>query len=123
MAKAIGPYSPVVRVGHWVICSGQLGLVDGSLIEGGVAQQATQAIKNLASLLESEGSDLADVVKTTVFLTDMTDFATMNEVYVAGFGDSRPARSAVVVAGLPMGALFEIEAWAHTAHPQTNTAS
>jgi 2-iminobutanoate/2-iminopropanoate deaminase len=123
MAKAIGPYSPVVHVGHWVICSGQLALVDGSLVEGGVTAQATQAIKNLASLLESERSGLADVVKTTVFLADMGDFAAMNEAYVAGFGDSRPARSAVAVAGLPMGALFEIEAWAHSAHPRNNPAS
>jgi 2-iminobutanoate/2-iminopropanoate deaminase len=114
MAKPIGPYTPVVRAGPWLICSGQLALVDGSLVEGGLTAQVTQALKNVASLLGGEGAALSDVVKTTVFLTDMGDFAAMNDAYLAAFGDHRPARSAFAVAGLPLGALVEIEAWAYT---------
>ncbi len=122
MAKPIGPYTPVVRAGPWLICSGQVALLDGSLVDGGLAAQVTQALKNVASLLESEGSRLADVVKTTVFLTDMADFSAMNEAYVAAFGDHRPARSAFAVAGLPLGALVEIEAWAYTSPSPTSSA-
>ena len=102
MASTAGPYSPIIRAGQWLICSGQLGLVDGSLVEGGLAAQVSQAIKNAAALLESQGSGLDDVVKTTVFLTDMADFAAMNDAYVAAFGDNRPARSAFAVVGLPL---------------------
>ena len=122
MASAIGPYSPIVRAGQWLICSGQLGLADGKLVEGDLPAQVTQAIKNAASLLESEGSGLEDVVKTTVFLTDMADFAAMNDAYVAAFGDNRPARSAFAVAGLPLGALVEIEAWAYVPRSPVNPA-
>jgi len=122
VASTVGPYSPVVRAGQWLICSGQLGLADGSLVEGGLAAQVTQAIKNAASLLEREGSGLEDVVKTTVFLTDMADFAAMNDAYVAAFGDNRPARSAFAVVGLPLGALVEIEAWAYASRSPANTA-
>ncbi|HLN07185.1 MAG TPA: RidA family protein [Acidimicrobiales bacterium] len=122
MSRPIGPYTPVVRAGPWLICSGQLALVDGSLVGGGVAAQVTQALRNVASLLESEGSGLSDVVKTTVFLTDMADFSVMNEAYVAAFGDHRPARSAFAVAGLPLGALVEIEAWAFTSRSPSNPA-
>jgi 2-iminobutanoate/2-iminopropanoate deaminase len=122
MSKPIGPYSPVVRAGPWLICSGQLALVDGSLVDGGVTAQVTQALKNVASLLESEGSGLLDVVKTTVFLTDMADFSVMNDAYMAAFGDHRPARSAFAVAGLPLGALVEIEAWAFTSRSPANSA-
>ena len=121
MASTVGPYSPIVRAGQWLICSGQLGLVDGSLVAGGLAAQVTQAIKNAASLLEGEGSSLADVVKTTVFLTDMKDFAAMNDAYVAAFGDNRPARSAFAVVGLPFGALVEIEAWAYVSRSPANS--
>lgn len=122
MAKPIGPYTPVVRGGPWLICSGQVALLDGSLVDGGLAAQVTQALKNVASLLESEGSRLADVVKTTVFLTDMADFSAMNEAYVAAFGDHRPARSVFAVAGLPLGVLVEIEAWAYTSPSPTSSA-
>lgn len=122
MASAIGPYSPIVRAGQWLICSGQLGLADGKLVEGDLPAQVTQAIKNAASLLESEGSGLEDVVKTTVFLTDMADFAAMNDAYVAAFGDNQPARSAFAVAGLPLGALVEIEAWAYVPRSPVNPA-
>ena len=122
MTNTLGPYTPVVHAGQWLICSGQLALVDGSLVDGGVAAQVTQAVKNLASLLESEGSGLEDVVKTTVFLTDMAEFAAMNDAYVAAFGGNRPARSAFAVAGLPLGARVEIEAWAYTSRSPLNSA-
>ena len=112
MTTPIGPYTPIVRAGAWLVVSGQLGLVDGDLVPGGVPQQLTQAIANLRALLEGEGASLADVVKTTVFLRHIDDFDAMNGAYVAAFGDHRPARSAVAVAGLPRGALVEIEAWA-----------
>ncbi|HVV35487.1 MAG TPA: RidA family protein [Acidimicrobiales bacterium] len=112
-AKPLGPYTPVVRSGEWIVCSGQLGLRDGVLAGGGVADETTQAIDNLTALLASEGAALTDIVKTTVFLTDMAEFATMNEAYVAAFGDHRPARSTIGVAALPVaGAAVEIEAWA-----------
>jgi 2-iminobutanoate/2-iminopropanoate deaminase len=122
MAQTVGPYSPVVRAGEWLICSGQLGLRDGSLVEGGLQAQVTQAVKNVASLLESEGSGLKDVVKTTVFLTDMANFGAMNDAYVAAFGDNRPARSAFAVVGLPLGALVEIEAWAYMSRSPASSA-
>lgn len=112
MTKPVGPYSPVVRAGEWLVCSGQLGLCDGAPVEGGVQAQTVRALANLRALLEGEGAALDHVVKTTVFLLDMGDFATMNEEYAAAFGDHRPARSTVAVAGLPLGALVEVEAWA-----------
>jgi 2-iminobutanoate/2-iminopropanoate deaminase len=115
MAQPIGPYAPIVRAGDWLVCSGQLGVSGGSLVDGGVQAQARQAIANLATLLEGEGASLADVVKTTVFMTHISDFALINEVYAEGFGDHRPARSAIAVAGLPLGGLVEIEAWARRA--------
>ncbi len=107
----VGPYTSVVRAGDWLVCSGQLGLRDGELAEG-LAEQVSQAIANLASLLDAHGASLGEVAKTTVFLTDMADYPSMNEAYVAAFGDHRPARSAIAVAGLPRNALVEIEAWA-----------
>jgi 2-iminobutanoate/2-iminopropanoate deaminase len=109
--RPVGPYSPSLRVGGWLICSGQIGARDGVLAEG-VTAQVTQALANLRALLEAETATLANVVKTTVFLADIGDYAAMNEAYVAAFGDHRPARSAVAVAGLPAGALVEVEAWA-----------
>ena len=111
-AAPVGPYTPVVRAGDWVIVSGQLGLADGVLVSGGVAAQTKQAIVNLKAHLAGAGLTVADVKKTMCFLTDMDTFATFNEAYVAGFGDSRPARSTVGVAALPMGGAVEIEAWA-----------
>ena len=108
----VGPYTPIVRAGDWLVVSGQLGVVDGKLVPGGTGEQLRQALENLRQLLESEGASLADVVKTTIFLRHMDDFGPMNEVYVAAFGDHRPARSAIGVSGLPLGALVEVEAWA-----------
>jgi len=111
--KSLGPYTPVVRAGDWIIVSGQLGLVDGALVEGGVSAQTTQAVENLKSQLATVGAELSDIAKTMCFLTDMDTFATFNEAYIAGFGDHRPARSTVGVAALPAaGAGVEIEAWA-----------
>jgi len=107
----IGPYSPIVRAGDWLVCSGQLGLLDGRLVDG-VSAQTTRAIGNAEALLVGHGASLANVVKTLVFLTDMGDFATMNQAYAAAFGDHRPARSTVAVAGLPMDAVVEVEVWA-----------
>jgi 2-iminobutanoate/2-iminopropanoate deaminase len=94
------------------VVSGQVGLRDGRLVPEGTAGQLRQAIENLKGLLEAEGASLADVVKTTVFLLHMRDYAEMNAAYVEEFGDSRPARSCVAVVELPIGALVEVEAWA-----------
>lgn len=112
MTKPVGPYTPVVEAGDWVVVSGQVGLVDGKLVEGGFDGQCNQALANLRAQLESVGAALTDVVKTTVFLRHMTDYPRMNELYCEAFGDHRPARSAVGVAELPLGALVEVEAWA-----------
>jgi len=112
MNAPIGPYTPIVRAGDFLVVSGQLGLREGEMVTGGVAAETTQALANMAALLGSEGSSLGDVVKTTVFLRHMRDFELMNEAYVAAFGDHRPARSAFAVAELPRLALVEIEAWA-----------
>lgn len=111
MQKPLGPYTPVVRAGDWVIVSGQVGAVDGVLADG-VAAQTAQVIENLKGQLATVGATLEDVKKTLCFLVDIGDFATFNEVYMTGFGDHRPARSTVAVAALPVGAQVEIEAWA-----------
>jgi 2-iminobutanoate/2-iminopropanoate deaminase len=113
VSKPVGPYTPIVRAGDWLVVSGQVGLGDGGLVDGGVQAQLRQALANLGSLLEGEGASLADVTKTTVFLSSIEDYAAMNETYVDVFGDHRPARSAVAVAALPIGALVEVEAWAY----------
>lgn len=109
--RPLGPYTPIVRAGEWLVCSGQVGTAAGQLVEG-VTAQVTQAVLNLSTLLQSEGESLSSVAKTTVFLADMADFGAMNEAYMAAFGDHRPARSALAVAALPLGAAVEIEAWA-----------
>ena len=112
-AAPVGPYTPAVRAGDWLVCSGQVPLRDGKLVQGGIAEATKQCVTNVRALLESHGARLDQVVKTTVFLTDMADYPAMNEAYMAAFGDHRPARSAVAVAALPLGAPVEIEAWAH----------
>ena len=114
-AKPVGPYTPVVEAGEWIVVSGQVGLADGKLADGGFDAQCQQALANLRGQLESVGASLDDVVKTTVFLRHMTDYARMNELYMEAFGDHRPARSAIGVAELPLGALVEVEAWASRA--------
>jgi 2-iminobutanoate/2-iminopropanoate deaminase len=113
MTKPAGPYTPIVRAGEWLVVSGQVALQDGKLIDDpDVKAQTTQAVSNLRTLLQSEGADLANVVKTTVFLIDIDDWPAMNEAYTEAFGDHRPARSAIAVAALPLGARVEVEAWA-----------
>lgn len=109
---AVGPYSQAISLGDFVFCSGQTGLdpATGKLVEGGVEAQTRRVLENLKTVLETAGTDLAHVVKTTVFLTDMADFAIMNGVYAEMFGDHRPARSTIAVRGLPVGASVEIEA-------------
>ena len=114
MTTPVGPYTPIVRAGPWLIASGQLGLLEGRLIAGDTVDQLVQAVDNLRGLLAQEGASLRDVVKTTVFLRHMSDYPRMNEAYMAAFGDHRPARSAIGVAELPLNALVEIEAWAYT---------
>ena len=113
MVTPVGPYTPIVEAGPWLVCSGQIGLADGALVAGGLEAELRQAMANLAGLLQSKGSSLDAVAKTTVFLTDMADYGEMNRIYVECFGDHRPARSAVAVAALPLGARVEIEAWAY----------
>jgi 2-iminobutanoate/2-iminopropanoate deaminase len=108
---AIGPYSQAVRAGGFVFTAGQVALVPGTkeLAPGGVSSQTRQALVNLQSVLEAAGTDLSRVVKTTVFLTDMANFAAMNEVYGEFFRKDAPARSTVAVKQLPLNALVEIE--------------
>ena len=113
MAKTLGPYTPAVRAGDFIFVSGQLGMADGSLAEGGVAGQTTQSVANLEARLAEMGASLTDVVKTTCFLIDMDAFATFNEAYIAAFGDHRPARSTIAVRELPAGGQVEIEAVAY----------
>jgi 2-iminobutanoate/2-iminopropanoate deaminase len=108
------PYNQAIRVGELVFVAGQLGLAPGATtIEGDTATQTEQVMRNLAAILEAAGSALDRLVKTTVFLQDLEDFAAMNEVYSRHVGDRPPARSTVEVAKLPSGALVEIEAIAH----------
>lgn len=110
--KAIGPYSVAINAGHFVFTSGQLGFdpATGNMVEGGIEAETRQALTNLSSILQAAGSSLANVVKTTVFLRDINDFARMNGVYGEFFTETPPARSAFQVAALPRGAAVEIEA-------------
>ena len=108
---AIGPYSQAIEVNGFIFASGQIPIDPhtGKMVEGGVAEQTRQALINAAHVLEEAGLGLSSVVKTTVFLTDMADFAAMNEVYASFFKAPYPARSAVAVKALPKGALVEVE--------------
>ena len=109
---AVGPYSQAVKIGKLVYTAGQIPLdpATGKMVEGDVQAQTDQVLQNLQAVLEAAGSSLSNVVKTTVFLQDMADFAAMNEVYGRYFDKKPPARSAVEVAALPLGAQVEIEA-------------
>jgi 2-iminobutanoate/2-iminopropanoate deaminase len=113
---AVGPYSQAVRVGQFIYTAGQVAIDPalGRLIEGDVSEQTEQVLRNLTAVLEAAGATRQNVVKTTVFLRDMADFAAMNQVYGRYFGQNPPARSTIAVAGLPLGALVEIEAVAVT---------
>jgi 2-iminobutanoate/2-iminopropanoate deaminase len=113
----IGPYAPGRTgplSGRWIVTSGQTGIdpATGKLVDGGVAVQADRVLQNVRAVLQAGGADLSDVVKTTVFLSDMKDFAAMNEVYARWFGDHKPARTTIAAKGLPLDCLVEIEAWA-----------
>lgn len=113
--RAIGAYAQAVRAGDWLYCSGQIAIdpETGELVPGGAAKQTDRVMRNLAAVLEEAGASLERVVKTTVYLDDLDDFAEMNEVYGRHLGEHRPARAAVEVAGLPRGAAVEIDAVAY----------
>lgn len=108
---AIGPYSQAIKAGGMVFCSGQIPIdvATGEFVSGGVAEQTHQVLKNLGAVLKGAGVSLDDVVKTTVFLADMNDFAAMNEVYGEYFSSNKPARATVQAARLPRDARVEIE--------------
>lgn len=110
--EAIGPYSQAVRAGGFVFASGQIPIdpKTGEFVAGGVAEQTEQVLRNLTAVLEAAGTRLDQVVKTTVFLADMNDFAAMNEAYGRYFSENAPARATVAAAGLPRNARVEIEA-------------
>jgi 2-iminobutanoate/2-iminopropanoate deaminase len=110
--RAIGPYSQATRAGGLLFTAGQVGFdpSTGELVDGGIAEQTERVLLNIRAILQAGGLDMANVIKTTVFLVDMAEFAAMNTVYARAFGDHRPARSTVAVAALPRGARVEIEA-------------
>jgi 2-iminobutanoate/2-iminopropanoate deaminase len=109
---AIGPYSQAIATGDLVFCSGQIGLdpATGQLVEGGVAAQADRALRSLGAVLDAAGLTFGDLAKTTIFLADIADFATVNEIYARFMPDPPPARSTFAVGALPKGALVEVEA-------------
>ena len=110
--KAVGPYSQAVAAGNLLFCAGQIPLdpETGELVHGDVAAQTVRVLENLEAVLHAGGMNFSNVVKTTVFLTDLADFAKMNDVYAKYFTEPFPARSTIQVAGLPKGANVEIEA-------------
>lgn len=114
--KAIGPYSQAIHIGELVYTAGQVGLDPATMeiVSGGIEEQTRQVLANLANVLEAAGTDMSKVVKTTVFLMDMNDFAKMNAIYGEAFGANPPARTTVAAAGLPKNALVEIECVALT---------
>ena len=109
---AIGPYSQAIQIGQLLFTSGQVPIdpETGAIVEGGIQEQARQSLNNIKAILNAAGTNMGAVVKTTVFLQDMNDFAAMNEVYAQFFQEPYPARSAVQVARLPKDVLVEIEA-------------
>jgi len=110
--KPVGPYSQAVLVGHTLYCSGQIALdpKTGELVGRTASEQAERVLGNLNAVLKEAGCDLSDVLKVTMYLRSMADFASVNEVYARHFGNHRPARSTVEVSGMPKGALIEIDA-------------
>lgn len=108
---AIGPYSQAIEINGFVFASGQIPIdpSTGKFVEGGIKEQTRQALTNASHILKEAGTDMSHVVKTTVYLADMNDFAAMNEVYATFFKEPYPARSAVAVKDLPKGALVEVE--------------
>lgn len=114
--KAIGPYSQAIHIGELIYTAGQVALDPATmeLVSGGIEEQTRQVLVNLTNVLEAAGSSMSKVVKTTVFLKDMNDFAKMNAIYAEAFGENPPARTTVAAAGLPKNALVEIECVALT---------
>jgi len=109
-----GPYSPAVRAGDFVVLAGQVGFgADGALVAGGIEAETTQVLANIAAVLGDVGAGWDDVARTTIFLTDLGNFATVNALYEDAIGANRPARTTIGVAALPAGALVEIECWAY----------
>ncbi|MBI5483389.1 MAG: RidA family protein [Deltaproteobacteria bacterium] len=108
---AIGPYSQAVKFGGMLFCSGQIPLdpVTGELVSGDIKAQAERVMKNIAAVLSAAGTGFNNVIKTTIYLVDIADFAAVNEIYGHYFNSHKPARSTVAVKGLPRGALIEIE--------------
>lgn len=113
--KAIGPYSQAIMIGDLLFASGQIAIepAKGELLEGGIEAQAKQVMENIKNLLTAAGMDFSNVVKTTIFLTDLNNFALVNDIYGSYFSEEPPARSCVEVSHLPKGALIEIEVIAH----------
>jgi 2-iminobutanoate/2-iminopropanoate deaminase len=108
-----GPYSPAVRAGDWIVLAGQVGIdADGTMADG-IEAQTRQILANIGAVLGDCGASWADVAKTTIFLTDLGNFSTVNALYSEAIGPHRPARSTVGVAALPAGAVVEIECWAY----------
>ena len=109
--KAVGPYSQAVAAGELIFCAGQIPLdpATGQLVEGDIAVQTGRVLDNLAAVLAAAGSDLAHVVKTTVYLADLNDWNAMNDAYAQRFGESKPARATIEAGKLPRGAKIEIE--------------
>ena len=110
--KAIGPYSQAIHTDAFIFTAGQIGIdpTTGELISGAVEEQTRQALSNLRNVIEADGSNMDNVVKTTVFLKDMADFPKMNAIYAEFFGENPPARSTIAVGALPTGGLVEVEA-------------
>lgn len=113
----VGPYSPSVKAGGWVVTSGQVGVAPGEggprLVEGGTETELTQALANVAAVLAEAGASLTDVVTATLYLVDIGDYRVANEIWTAKFGGHRPARTVVAVAALPLGARAEVAVWAY----------
>jgi 2-iminobutanoate/2-iminopropanoate deaminase len=110
MNKPVGPYSPFIKTDSLIFFSGQIGAIDGVVVDGGLEEELVQALSNLETLLQSAGTNKENVVKVTLFLTNMNDYGKVNETYLDFFPGRKPARSAVAVAALPLGAKIEIEA-------------
>jgi 2-iminobutanoate/2-iminopropanoate deaminase len=125
VSTPVGAYRPVVEAGPWLVCSGQLGFEPPGVGDGGrrlagdASAQVTRALEAARRLLAEHGATPEDVVKTTVFLADISDFTDVDRAYAAFFGDHRPARSMVGVAALPLGARVEVEVWAYRAGDTT----
>lgn len=109
--QAIGPYSQAIQVGNFLFCSGQIPLrADGTLVTGDIRAQTKQVLENMAQVITAAGAAMDDVVKTTIFLTNLSDFQAVNEVYESYFSEPYPARSTIQVSALPKGVAVEIEA-------------